>query len=269
MASSSNSFSSSNIFHSIQNKLDSNNYLIWVNQMTPLFEYQELLSHIDGSSPPPAETVTTDGKTAPNPLYTAWKNTDKQAIILLNASLSPEAFTETIGFTTAREKWEALAAVFSNSSMAHVQNLRDQLHSITQGSSSVSDFGRRFKAILDRLAAVGHPVTEEEKTHYFYRGLAPSFDSFSVALRVAHPNITLRELQAQAESTEIFAQNSNNRQPSVAAFNAQSNNRSGNNRGRGNSQTRNSKPWRWLSWQSKLQSESQFRSLSVVWEGRT
>ncbi|KAK9072091.1 hypothetical protein SSX86_008523 [Deinandra increscens subsp. villosa] len=218
--SSSDPLSNNNIFHSIQIRLTSSNYLVWANQMTSLFEYQDLLSHIDGTSPAPPKTITSDGKTIENHLFKPWKDADRKAVILLNSSLSEESFPESIGFSTARDKWTALTAAYSNALIERVQNLRDQLHSIAKGNSTVADFGRRFKAIIDHLAAIGHPVDESDKTHSFFRGLGPAFETFSIALRAARPNISLRDLQAQAENHEIFSLSVQGSQPPTTAFSA-------------------------------------------------
>ena len=221
-----------NILHSIQIKLSSSNYLLWCNQMLPLFEIQDLMSHIDGSNPAPPATITADNKSAPNPVFEAWKNADRKAIILLNASLTEDTFSETIGHETARAKWVALAAAYSNSSTERVQNLQDQLQALTRGDATVAEFSRKFKVILDQLAAIGHPVSESDKVRWFYRGLGPAFETFSVAIRAARPDITLRDLQSQAEGIEFFSKSVHNNQSSPLAFTAQQN-RSGNYRGRG------------------------------------
>lgn len=152
-----------NIFYSIQIKLSSSNYLLWSNQMIPMFEIQDLISHIDGTKPAPPVTITINNQTSPNPAYAAWKNDDQSAIILLNASLTEDAFSEGIGHETAQEKWETLATAFSNSSTERVQNLQVQLQTLQRGDATVAEFGQKYKAILDQLAAIRHPVTESDK----------------------------------------------------------------------------------------------------------
>lgn len=62
--------------------------------MIPIFSLQKLLGHIDGSSPPPAETITEGDKLAPNPLFISWQEDDQRAVILLNSSLTEEAAAE-------------------------------------------------------------------------------------------------------------------------------------------------------------------------------
>lgn len=96
--------------------------------MLPLLTYQNLLGHVDGTvSAPEPELLTTEKQTAPNPAFTAWLSADQRAIILLQASLTKETFSEVVGLSTARQIWVALEEAYSHSSVERIQNLRDQL----------------------------------------------------------------------------------------------------------------------------------------------
>ncbi|KAJ0581551.1 putative RNA-directed DNA polymerase [Helianthus annuus] len=84
--------------------------------------------------------------------------------------------------------------------------LRDSLRQISKGSASVTDFSRKFKAICDQLAAIGHPVTDTDKTHWFLCGLGSSFENFSTAIRTNRDVLAFRDLVTKAESHENFLQ---------------------------------------------------------------
>ncbi|GJS17585.1 retrovirus-related pol polyprotein from transposon TNT 1-94 [Tanacetum coccineum] len=103
--------------------------------MLPLLSYQKLTNHID-------------------------------AIILLNSSLTEEAAAEVLGLTTAHAIWTALETAYSNSSIKRINSLRDSLRNLSKGTSTVSDYGRQFKGICDKLAAIGQPVDEMDKLHW-------------------------------------------------------------------------------------------------------
>ncbi|GKF29435.1 putative RNA-directed DNA polymerase, partial [Tanacetum coccineum] len=72
------------------------------------------------------------------------------------------------------------------------------------GSSSVLDYGRKFKALCDQLAEIGHPVYQKYKTHWFLSGLGSSFKNFSTTQRAIIPCMVFRDLISQAESHGIF-----------------------------------------------------------------
>ncbi|GJV84934.1 putative RNA-directed DNA polymerase [Tanacetum coccineum] len=42
------------------------------------------------------------------------------------------------------------------------------LRNLSKGTSTVSDYGRQFKGICDKLAAIGQPVDEMDKLHLNY-----------------------------------------------------------------------------------------------------
>lgn len=48
-------------------KLSSTNYLLWRNNILPIFTYQKLLPHLNGTSTAPPAIITVAEKEAPNP----------------------------------------------------------------------------------------------------------------------------------------------------------------------------------------------------------
>ncbi|KAF5761450.1 putative RNA-directed DNA polymerase [Helianthus annuus] len=225
------------VIHLINIKLTSTNYLPWEKQVTPVLSYLKLLGHIDGSNPPPTEKITTNDQTIINPDYATWKTADQKVLLLINSTLSEEAMAETIGHSTAFQVWKALADAYSHCSIERVHNLKDSLRTIQKGTSSVSEFGRKFKALTDQLAAIGHPVSDEDKRHWFLCGLGASFENFSTSQRTIRPAPSFRDLLAHAENQEMFLQKIHGSQTPQAAFYANQpktyNHRPNTSRGRG------------------------------------
>ncbi|KAM0033619.1 putative RNA-directed DNA polymerase [Helianthus debilis subsp. tardiflorus] len=129
---------------------------------------------------------------------------------------------ETIGHTTARQVWKALQTAYSHHSLERMHTLRDSLRQLTKGANTVSEFGRKFKSLCDQLAAIGHPITDEDKRHWFLCGLGSSFETFSTAQRTIQPSPPFRDLLAYAENHEIFIDNLIAHQTPQAAFSAHS-----------------------------------------------
>ncbi|GKF29122.1 zinc finger, CCHC-type containing LTR copia-type gag-polypeptide [Tanacetum coccineum] len=73
-------------------------------------------------------------------------------------------YAEVLGLTTAHAIWTALETAYSNSSVERIHSLRDSLRNLSKGTSTVSDYGRQFKGICDKLAAIGQPVDEMDKS---------------------------------------------------------------------------------------------------------
>nr|GEY47203.1 hypothetical protein [Tanacetum cinerariifolium] len=74
--------------------------------------------------------------------------------------------------------------------------------SLMKGTSSVPEYGRKFKALCDQL--VGQPVADVDKNHWFLCGLGPSFETFFTAQRTVKPRPSFRDLLSQAEGHELF-----------------------------------------------------------------
>ncbi|MFS7952632.1 putative RNA-directed DNA polymerase [Helianthus anomalus] len=172
--------------------------------MLPLLANQELLGHIDGSVSPPPKTVLVESKDQPNPVYSTWFTNDQQAILILHASLTEEAMSEILGLSIALQIWEALEAAYSNTSLERMHLLRDNLRHLTKGSSTIAEYGRKFKSICDQLSAIGHHVTDTDKTHWFLCGLGSTFENWSTAIRTSHSSLPFRDLLTKAESQEQF-----------------------------------------------------------------
>ncbi|GJZ91072.1 zinc finger, CCHC-type containing LTR copia-type gag-polypeptide, partial [Tanacetum coccineum] len=135
----------------------------------------------------PSLTITVEGTTQSNPEALTWTEVDHRAIILLQSSLTEEAAAKVLGLTTARQIWLSLEATYTNASVKRIHSLRDSLCQITKGTAYVSDYCCRFKGICDQLSAIGHPVVEIDKLHWFLCRLGPSYETFSTAIRATKP----------------------------------------------------------------------------------
>jgi hypothetical protein len=80
---------------------------------------------------------------------------------------------------------------------------------------------------------VGQPVDEQDKLHWFLRGLGTPFEKFSTEVRATKPPSVFRDLLIQAESHELFLSLHTPAAPPVA-FNSSTNQyQSSTARGRG------------------------------------
>ncbi|GJR41372.1 retrovirus-related pol polyprotein from transposon RE1 [Tanacetum coccineum] len=119
----------------------------------------------------------------------------------------------------ARAIWCALEAAYSHDSVERMHTLRDSLRQIKKGSSTVVEFARKFKAICDQLNAIGHPLDDTDKSHWFLCGLGSSFETFSTTQRLIRPRPSFRDLVSQAENHELFLQTVNGSSVQPVAFN--------------------------------------------------
>ena len=233
------------MIHMVTIKLSSSNYLLWKSQLLPLLDSQGLLGHVDGTlvPPPPFDPPTSQ---TPNSSHLAWKATDQRLLSLLLSSLTEEAMAEAVGLSTSREVWTALESTFSHPSKAREIRLKDDLQLMKRGTHPVTVYARAFKVLCDQLHAIGRPVDETDKVHWFLHGLGPDFSTFTTAHMAQTLLPCFSDLVSKAESFEFFQKSLETLAPPVAAFtaNRSSSHRGGSsfrhNRGRGYGPSNNS-----------------------------
>eukprot|EP00261_Vitis_vinifera_P040178 XP_019081421.1 PREDICTED: uncharacterized protein LOC109124128 isoform X2 [Vitis vinifera] len=237
------------LIHMITIKLSSSNYLLWKSQLLPFLESQDLLAYVDGTLVPPPR-FEPETSTTLSTKYLAWKAANQRLLCLLLSSLTEEAIAVVVGLSTAREVWLALENTFSHHSKARELRLKDDLQLMKRGTKPVAEYARTFKTLCDQLHAIGRPVEDTDKVHWFLRGLGPDFSSFSTAQMSLTPLPYFADLVSKAESFELFQRSLESSEPTTAAFTATNRSRTtshgtpfafrNNQRGRSHSHNNNS-----------------------------
>ena len=168
--------------HMVTIKLNPTNYLLWRRQFVPLLESQDLMGYLDGSLSAPAAQVRAGNDLVPNPAYKTWHTQDRILLSLLYASLTEECMAEVVNCTTARDAWLALEVSFSHSSKTRELQLKDELQLMQRGSRGVAEYARSFRSLCDQLSAIGKPIDDTDKVHWFLRGLGSDFKIFSTSM---------------------------------------------------------------------------------------
>nr|KYP63355.1 Retrovirus-related Pol polyprotein from transposon TNT 1-94 [Cajanus cajan] len=73
-----------------------------------------------------------------------------------------------------------------------------------RGSISVIEYGKKFRTICDQLAAIGAPIANDDKVHWFLRGLGPSYANFSTGQLDQVPSPRFTDILCKVESHAIF-----------------------------------------------------------------
>lgn len=87
-----------------------------------------------------------------------------------------------------------------------------------KGSRSVQDYSCQFKSVCDQLAAIGRPIDDTDKLHWFLRGLGSTFSSFSASQYTRSPLLSFEDLLNNAESYAICQESIESTGPTAAAF---------------------------------------------------
>jgi len=184
--------------HMVTIKLSSTNFLLWRSQVVPLLQCQKLYGYVDGSTPMPS--AATDPAA-----HNIWKQFDQLVMSLLLSSLTEKALSITIGFTTSRDVWNSLETTFSQKSKVRELQIKDELHLMKRGSRSIFEYSRIFKAHCDQLSAMGRPVEDTDKVHWYLRGLGHEFSTFSITQLSLTPIPSFKDIVPKTESFDLFS----------------------------------------------------------------
>eukprot|EP00261_Vitis_vinifera_P016957 XP_010646393.1 PREDICTED: uncharacterized protein LOC104878191 [Vitis vinifera] len=138
--------------------------------------------------------------------YLLWRN---QFVPLLASQelfgyLDEESMSEVLGFRHSHEAWHALEVSFSHRSKTRELQLNDELQLMHRGSQSIAEFSRTFKGLCNQLAAIGCPIDDTDKVHWYLRALGPDYKIFSTIMMSQLPLPSFVEIVPKALSHEIF-----------------------------------------------------------------
>lgn len=139
---------------------------------------------------------------------------DQHAYLIIQASLSEAAMVESLSSKTTFDVWRSLELAYHHNSQERMQTLKDTLKQLKKGSSVVTKFGSKFKAICDQVAAMGHLVDDLDKSHWFLS----SFETFSTTYHTIKPRPSFCDLVSQAKGHDLFLPAIHDPTPPVVAF---------------------------------------------------
>ncbi|XP_019252782.1 PREDICTED: uncharacterized protein LOC109231585 [Nicotiana attenuata] len=160
------SIPSPNLSHQLPVKLTSTTFLLWKTQFIPMVCDCGLNHHIDGSEPVP-DTLLEDSK--PNPTYKVWVREDQLVLSWIVASVS-------------------------EGSKPLIRELKMQLHTLRRDNASIKSYIQKAKGIADRLAALQHPISNDDLVEFVLAGLGPVYRPFTRSVEPHQEDITFDAL---------------------------------------------------------------------------
>lgn len=194
-------------FHSLVNiKLDGTNYMLWRIQIEGVMEANGFYGYLDGSiQSPPSEIRNAQGEPGVNPAYTLWRLIDSQLKSCLNASLSQATLPYVLGLRSACQIWESLAKRYNSLTESHVQELKDELYSVSK-TSTIEAYVDKIQEISQKLTAAGCVVEDDELVFRTLQGLPKAFNGLRTAVRAVRTRgtkISFDDLVAMMKSEDI------------------------------------------------------------------
>ena len=94
--------------------------------------------------------------------------------------------------------------MFNHHSKAHELRLKDDLQLMKRGTKPIVEYVNAIKTICDQLYAIGRPVKNIDKVHWFLHGLGIDFSIFSTTQMIFTSLPCFGDLVSKAESFELF-----------------------------------------------------------------
>uniref|UniRef100_A0A2N9FJ85 Reverse transcriptase Ty1/copia-type domain-containing protein n=1 Tax=Fagus sylvatica TaxID=28930 RepID=A0A2N9FJ85_FAGSY len=213
----------SNISTYVTVKLDHSNFLTWKFQITHILEAYSLLEYVEGYSTCPQKFLIGELgaiTTQINPVYSQWQARDKALMSLISATLSPSAHSLVIGQSSAHGMWTMLLKRYTSISRSNIMNLKKQLHDVKKNTDTITQYLQRIKEAIDKLAAVGTLVDDEDLLHIVLKGLPSEYESFSSAMLTKNESVSFEELHVLMISQEELLKSSqaNSKENSIMAM---------------------------------------------------
>jgi hypothetical protein len=213
----------SNISTYVTVKLDHSNFLTWKFQITHILEAYSLLEYVEGYSTCPQKFLIGELgaiTTQINPIYSQWQARDKALMSLISATLSPSAHSLVIGQSSAHGMWTVLLKRYTSIFRSNIMNLKKQLHDVKKNIDTITQYLQRIKEAIDKLAAMGTLVDDEDLLHIVLKGLPSEYESFSSTMLTKNESVSFEELHVLMISQEELLKSSqaNSKENSIIAM---------------------------------------------------
>lgn len=168
MASSSSTNTPLSIFnYKISDKLDENNYLVWLQQIeSVLFAHRLHRCCVAPAIPPQFLNEAGQASNIENPAYSAWELQDQLLLAWLQASQSSSILPSVIG-------WRLTFPIDNESPGKTVEH--SSAHN--KGNSTISEFLAKIKHSSDSLLSIGESGSLQDQLDVILEGLPTEFKS--------------------------------------------------------------------------------------------
>nr|KYP31488.1 Retrovirus-related Pol polyprotein from transposon TNT 1-94 [Cajanus cajan] len=113
--------------------------------------------------------------------YTNYVQQDQLLVAWLLASMSSPILTKMVGLKFAYQIWKRLEVYYAARTRAVIKKLKLQLRMIKK-DKGINEYLLEIKKIVDSLAAVGPPISDEDHIDAILDGLPDEFDCFVTSI---------------------------------------------------------------------------------------
>ena len=186
----------------VSKKLNGDNYTSWARGMQLSLSAKNKLGFITGDIQEPSSSDDPDA-------HAAWRRCNDMILSWLLHSLEPDLQESVLFSTSVQAVWDDLRERFSQSNAPRIFQLNRELATISQGSSSISAYFTRLKALWDELASYNDGCTcscnakhDRQQLMQFLMGLNESFAAVRDQILLMNPLPTVRQACSSVSQAE-------------------------------------------------------------------
>ncbi|XP_010412615.1 PREDICTED: uncharacterized protein LOC104698941 [Camelina sativa] len=173
-------------------RLTPTNYIMWSRQVHALIDGYGLASYLDGFKVFPADTVTVDGTSSPNPAYVNCVCQEKLLYSALLGAISVSIQPILSRAHTTAEIWTTLASTYAKTSRGHIRQIKLQLKNWKEDTKTIDAYLQGLTTRFDELALLGKSLDHEDQVEIILEGLPEEYKTIvdQVEGRDTPPTIT-------------------------------------------------------------------------------
>jgi transposase InsO family protein len=176
----------------INEKLTPSTFPQWRAQFEALLIGYDLLDFVTGVKKCPA--IDASNSAASKAANSHWVRQDKLILHAILASTSTTITPLLVAYKTSHEAWTALTRLYAGKSRTRAMQLKEDLTLSTRGNRTVTEFLQAIKMIVDDLAIIDHPVSDDDLTLYILNGLGPEFKEIAAPIRARETSLKFEEI---------------------------------------------------------------------------
>lgn len=117
-----------------------------------------------------------------NPDFKKWNMIDQNLASTLYSTISTSILLYVLNLHTCAEIWSTIEKRLLSTNRARLQHIKNELHNLTMGNKSMTQYLSEIKSRVDLLAAAGCPTESKDIIYYTLNGLPPSYQAFKVVI---------------------------------------------------------------------------------------
>ncbi|KAI0525156.1 hypothetical protein KFK09_004548 [Dendrobium nobile] len=197
----------SNLKTLVPHPLSAENYHIWRIQILQHFSANGFSGYLTGNLPCPSDASSNE--------FFKWTLIDRNLISALFSTISPAILPHILSCPTAQDVWKTLKKRIQPNIRSRVIQLKNELHTIQMGNSSMQQYLMRVKNLVDNISVSESQIDTEDILLYILNGLPSTYNSFKTAIRTSLNPIDLDTLYSLLCSEEIAQQQESQKDASV------------------------------------------------------